>query len=85
MSLSFTEIAKLVGKSWQNLTVSEKEPYEQQALHDKEKCTVEFAEYRQTESYKAYTDYLQRFNAEQLHIQEYTRKGIIQPWQAHKI
>ena len=77
MSLSFTEIAKLVGKNWQTLTVSEKEPYEQQALDDKERCKIEFAEYRQTESYKAYSEYLQRFNAEQPHIQESTWEGIV--------
>ncbi|KAL5346641.1 hypothetical protein ACLOAV_008348 [Pseudogymnoascus australis] len=75
MSLSFTEIAKLVGKNWQNLTVSEKEPYEQQALDDKEKCTIEFAKYRKTESYKAYSEYLERFNTEQLHIQESTQEA----------
>ncbi|KFY66239.1 hypothetical protein V496_02136 [Pseudogymnoascus sp. VKM F-4515 (FW-2607)] len=69
-SLSFTEVAKLAGRSWQHLTASEKEPYEQQAFDAKEKCAIEFAKYRQTESYKAYSEYLLGFNAEQPHIQE---------------
>ena len=73
-SLSFTKIAKLAGRSWQNLTAREKEPYEQQAFDAKEKCAIEFAEYRQTESYKAYSEYLLSFNAE---LQESSRQGIV--------
>ncbi|KFY99118.1 hypothetical protein V500_01451, partial [Pseudogymnoascus sp. VKM F-4518 (FW-2643)] len=61
-SLSFTDIAKLVGKNWQNLTTSEKEPYKQQSFNAKEKYTIGLAEYRQTESYEAYSEYLQGFN-----------------------
>ncbi|KFY48303.1 hypothetical protein V495_01453 [Pseudogymnoascus sp. VKM F-4514 (FW-929)] len=48
-SLSFTEITKIVGKKWQYLTPSEKEPYEQQSLVAKETSTIELAEYRMTE------------------------------------
>ncbi|KFY91582.1 hypothetical protein V500_04589 [Pseudogymnoascus sp. VKM F-4518 (FW-2643)] len=70
-SLSFTEIAKLVGKNWQNLTTSEKEPYEQQAFDAKGKYTIGLAEYRQTESYEAYSEYLQGFNAK---LQESSRE-----------
>ncbi|KFY92982.1 hypothetical protein V500_03965 [Pseudogymnoascus sp. VKM F-4518 (FW-2643)] len=69
-SLSFTEIAKLVGKKWQHLTPSEKEPYEQQGFAAKEKFTIELAEYRKTKSYKTFSEYLLEFNAKQLHIQE---------------
>ncbi|KFZ23968.1 hypothetical protein V502_01551 [Pseudogymnoascus sp. VKM F-4520 (FW-2644)] len=74
-SLSFTEITKLVGKKWQNLTASEKEPYEQQSFDAKEKCRIELAEYEQTESYKAYSEYLLDFNAKQLHIQESSQES----------
>lgn len=74
-SLSFSEIAKLVGKNWQNLTTSEKEPYEQQAFDAKEKNTIELAEYRQTESYEAYSEYLQGFSAK---LQESSRKSTVQ-------
>lgn len=69
-SLSFTEIAKLVGENWQNLTPSEKEPYEQQAFAAKEKYTIELSEYRQTESYRSYADYLVDFKAKQQQQQE---------------
>lgn len=69
-SLSFTEIAKLVGENWQNLTPTEKERYEQQAFAAKEKYTIELSEYRQTDSYKVYAEYLLDFKAKQLHQQE---------------
>ncbi len=52
-SLSFTEIAKLVGKNEQNLTTSENEPYERQAFDGKEQYTIELAEYMTTEIYHA--------------------------------
>jgi hypothetical protein len=63
--LSFTEIAKLVGENWQNLSPAEKEPYEAQAFTAKEKYTLALAEYRQTESYKQYAEYLMEFKAKQ--------------------
>ncbi|KFY32166.1 hypothetical protein V493_00455 [Pseudogymnoascus sp. VKM F-4281 (FW-2241)] len=62
-SLSFTQFTKLIGKKWQNLTTSEKEPYEQQAFNAKENYSIELAEYRQTERYEAYSKYLQGFYA----------------------
>ena len=75
--LSFTEIAKLVGENWQNLLPSEKEPYEQQAFAAKEKYTIELSEYRQTESYRAYSEYLMDFKAKQLQLQESNQEGMI--------
>ncbi|KFZ23258.1 hypothetical protein V502_02262 [Pseudogymnoascus sp. VKM F-4520 (FW-2644)] len=69
-SLSFTEIAKLVGKKWQYLTPSEKETYEQQGFAAKEKFMVELVEYNETKSYKTYSEYLLDFKAKQLHTQE---------------
>ncbi|KFY63953.1 hypothetical protein V496_03546 [Pseudogymnoascus sp. VKM F-4515 (FW-2607)] len=74
--LSFTEIAKLVGENWQNLTPSEKEPYEQQAFTAKEKYTVELSEYRQTESYRTYSEYLMEFKAKQLQLQESSQEAL---------
>ncbi|OBT98848.1 hypothetical protein VE01_03411 [Pseudogymnoascus verrucosus] len=74
--LSFTEIAKLVGENWQNLTPSEKEPYEQQAFAAKEKYTVELAEYRRTESYRTYSEYLIEFKAKQLQLQESNQEAL---------
>lgn len=75
--LSFTEIAKLVGENWQNLTPSEKEPYEQQAFAAKEKYTVELAEYRRTEGYRTYSEYLIEFKAKQLQLQESNQEGRV--------
>ncbi|KFZ25063.1 hypothetical protein V502_00458 [Pseudogymnoascus sp. VKM F-4520 (FW-2644)] len=69
-SLSFTEIAKLVGKSWRNLTTSEKEPYERQAFDAKEKYMIDLAGYVMTGSYKTYSEYLLDFKAKQLRTQE---------------
>lgn len=74
--LSFTEIAKLVGENWQNLVPNEKEPYEQQAFAAKEKYTIELSEYRQTENYKVYAEYLLDFKAKQLHQQETSQEGM---------
>ncbi|OBT48623.1 hypothetical protein VE00_00781 [Pseudogymnoascus sp. WSF 3629] len=74
--LSFTEIAKLVGENWQNLTPSEKEPYEQQAFAAKEKYTVELAEYRRTEGYRTYSEYLMEFKAKQLQLQESNQEAL---------
>lgn len=64
-SLSFTEIAKLVGEHWQNLSAVDKEPYERQAFALKEKYTLQMADYRQTESFRAYAEYLADFKAKQ--------------------
>ena len=73
-SLSFTEIAKLAGKNWKKLTAREKEPYEQQAFDAKEKYMTELAEYRKTQGYKDYSEYLESFNAK---LQESSGEGIV--------
>ena len=73
-SLSFTEIAKLVGENWQTLSPAEKEPFEAQAFAQKEKYTIELAEYRQTENYKIYSEYLADFKAKQQYQLE--SKGV---------
>merc|ERR1711939_1166256 len=62
-NLSFTEIAKLVGENWQNLTPGEKDPYEQQAFSAKERYNNELAEYKKTEQYAEYSQYLVEFKA----------------------
>jgi len=71
-NLSFTEIAKLVGENWQNLAPEEKEPYEQQASSAKEKYNNELAEYKKTNSYKEYSQYLAEFKARQSNQQQVT-------------
>lgn len=62
-NLSFTEIAKLVGENWQNLSPGEKEPYEQQAFSAKERYNGELAEYKKTDQYKEYSQYLIDFRS----------------------
>jgi hypothetical protein len=69
-NLSFTEIAKLVGENWQNLSPAEKEPYEQQAFSAKERYNHELAEYKKTNEYKEYSQYLADFKARQSNQQQ---------------
>ncbi|KAA8577027.1 hypothetical protein EYC84_007043 [Monilinia fructicola] len=64
-NLSFTEIAKLVGEHWQNLLPSEKEPYEHSAQTAKERYNNELAEYKKTQSFKDYSQYLTDFKQKQ--------------------
>ena len=64
-NLSFTEIAKLVGENWQNLLPQDKDPYEKHAAGAKEKYASEMAEYKKTENYRAYAQYLIDFKARQ--------------------
>ena len=60
-NLSFTEIAKRVGESWQVLLAEEKEPYESQASSAKEKYHSEMIEYKKNDEYKEYSKYLADF------------------------
>lgn len=62
-SLSFTQIAKLVGDRWQKLDASEKEPYEAQANSAKEKYNIQLSAYKKTDAYKDYLTYLADFKA----------------------
>jgi len=62
-NLSFTEIAKLVGENWQNLTAAEKEPFESQAQAIKDKYLSDLANYKKTGEYRKYMSYLQEFKA----------------------
>ncbi|KAI9671580.1 MAG: hypothetical protein M1817_003632 [Caeruleum heppii] len=62
-SLSFTEIAKLVGENWQVLSPVEKEPYESHAAALKERYNTEMAEYKKTDKYAEYLQYLADFKA----------------------
>ncbi|KAI0842902.1 hypothetical protein F5Y06DRAFT_76125 [Hypoxylon sp. FL0890] len=64
-NLTFTEIAKLVGENWQNLTRDEKEPFERQAHEAKERYNRELADYKKTDEYRKYCDYLHEFRKRQ--------------------
>jgi HMG (high mobility group) box len=62
-NLSFTDIAKLVGDRWQKLSSDHKEPFESQANAAKEKFNAELSQYKKTDSYKEYTQYMADFKA----------------------
>lgn len=83
-NLSFTEIAKLVGENWQNLIPGEKEPYEQQASFAKEKYNNELTEYKKTENYKEYSQYLAEFKAKHSTTQQ-GKLGVIAHLQANPL
>lgn len=76
-NLSFTEIAKLVGESWQNLAPSEKEPYELQASCAKERYNSQLAEYKKTQNYSDYQQYLVEFKLRQANHQRGRFLGIL--------
>ncbi|KAI9700567.1 MAG: hypothetical protein M1820_006721 [Bogoriella megaspora] len=61
--LSFTEIAKLVGERWQQLSPEEREPFEREATSAKETYYARLAEYKKTPEYKHYQDYVAEFRA----------------------
>ena len=61
-NLSFTEIAKRVGEQWQSLDPHVKAPYESRAASAKEKYRTDIAQYKTTDNYREYNDYLQAFN-----------------------
>jgi hypothetical protein len=68
-NLSFTEIAKLVGENWQNLSAKEKEPFERKAFLAKEKYNAELSKYKTTEECKRYSLYLVEFKEKQANLQ----------------
>lgn len=61
--LSFTDMAKIVGEKWQMLSADAREVYERQAGAAKEKYNAELSEYKKTESYAQYMEYLAEFKA----------------------
>jgi hypothetical protein len=75
-NLSFTEIAKLVGENWQNLSPSEKETFERQAFTAKERYNNELVEYKKTDSFRGYSQYLIEFKARQSNQQPVTDVDI---------
>lgn len=64
-NLSFTDMAKVVGERWQQLDTDGREPYESNANNLKEKYNNAMAEYKKTDEFKEYAEYLARFKASQ--------------------
>lgn len=61
LNLSFTDIAKRVGEQWQQLSADVKASYESQAAAAKEKYRADLAEYKKTDKYREYNEYLANF------------------------
>ncbi|KAK5990401.1 High mobility group protein 20A [Cladobotryum mycophilum] len=64
-TLTFTEIAKLVGENWQSLSPTEREKYENQANAAKERYHREMVAYKKSAEYRKYMRYLQEFKEKQ--------------------
>lgn len=60
-NLSFTDIAKRVGEQWQILPVHVKAAYEAQASAAKERYRADLHEYKETDKYREYNEYLADF------------------------
>ncbi|KAB5514918.1 high mobility group box domain-containing protein [Coniochaeta sp. 2T2.1] len=66
-NLTLTEIAKLVGEHWQDLSVAEKEPFESQAQAAKDKYNNQLTKYKKTPAYEIYQEYLEEFKNKYAH------------------
>lgn len=64
-SLSFAEISKRVGDSWQALAPEEKERWKQRAAEPWEIYKAELTAYQQSDGHRQYLQYLEQFKREQ--------------------
>lgn len=62
---TFSSLAKLIGKSWRSLDPTEKERYVSQADAAKKTYYQSLAEYKGTDEYRNYSQYLLDFKAKQ--------------------
>ncbi|KAF2087681.1 hypothetical protein K490DRAFT_41763 [Saccharata proteae CBS 121410] len=60
-ALSFVEIAKEVGRQWQCLAPEKKHEWERAAARDAQEYEAQMDQYKTTDSYRRYRDYLARF------------------------
>ncbi|KAI9485204.1 MAG: high mobility group box domain-containing protein [Benjaminiella poitrasii] len=61
---SFTDLAKIIGDRWKNISSENKELYESNAFRAREEYLKKVEEYQKTDSYKKYQKYLSDFKAE---------------------
>ncbi|RPB12101.1 hypothetical protein P167DRAFT_553722 [Morchella conica CCBAS932] len=80
-NLSFTDIAKLVGEKWKVLDPEHKETYELEASIAKEKYNSEMQEYKKTESYREYIQYLSDFRSK---LGKEGREGSVEQAEANR-
>ncbi|KAG0775648.1 hypothetical protein G6F26_012714 [Rhizopus arrhizus] len=64
-SLSFSDIAKIVGDQWKNLGSREKKIYERNAMRAKDEYLDALEKYKQTKKYRDYQLYLTDFKSKQ--------------------
>lgn len=64
-NLSFTNLSKVVGEKWQQLTRDEKEEWKKKGAVPWEKYKAELAEYQKTDDFREYQRYLAEFKATQ--------------------
>lgn len=64
-SLTFTDISRLVGESWQALAPEDKERWKQDAAAPWEEYKMQLAAYQQSENHKQYLRYLEKFKRDQ--------------------
>ena len=64
-SLSFVDIAREVGRRWQNLVPEQKRIWESHAARAMQEFEAQMDEYKKTESWRKYQAYLSEFKAQQ--------------------
>lgn len=64
-NLSFTDLSKVVGEKWQQLTRDEKEEWKTKGNVPWERYKAEMAEYQKTDDFREYQRYLAEFKATQ--------------------
>ncbi|KAI7869398.1 hypothetical protein BDF14DRAFT_1784612 [Spinellus fusiger] len=64
-SMSFADIAKLVGDQWKNLSHEDKQAYERTAMRAKDEYVSALEIYQQTSDHKKYQNYLKDFMVKQ--------------------
>ena len=75
-NLSFSNLSKHVGEKWQAISESEREGWKQKGAGPWEDYKAQVAEYRKTEQYREYQNYLSQFKADQEARKPSRRQGL---------
>jgi hypothetical protein len=67
-ALSFVDIAKEVGRQWQNLSADSKHRWESEAARATQEFEAQMDEYKKTAEYRNYQAYLDDFRAQQARV-----------------
>ncbi|KAI7899397.1 uncharacterized protein BX663DRAFT_460396 [Cokeromyces recurvatus] len=77
---SFTDLAKIIGDRWKNISPEKKEVYETNAFKSREEYIQQVEKYQKTDAYKNYQQYLSDFKAEN----EAAARPVGRPRKRHK-